>query len=185
MKKKMLAVLAVLLLIVGAGVYTYARYTNTYEGTGNAEVAKWAVSLKQDGTAVTESFTLKLTPSTSADVAAGKIAPGSSVSATLVLDLTGTEVSTDYEVDLSEVTGLPEGMEITSVKATVDGTTSELTGNAGKYTGIVELANTGKPVTFVVTATWEADGNDVADTTTGKAAGTVAIPVNVTVKQHI
>ena len=74
-KKKVLAVLVALLLLVGAGVYTYARYTFSRTGTGNVNVAKWAVALKQGGNAVDDNFTLDLTPSANNYVVNGKIAP--------------------------------------------------------------------------------------------------------------
>ena len=52
-KKKVLAVLVALLLVVGAGVYTYARYTFSRTGSGEVSAAKWTATVKQGGTAVT------------------------------------------------------------------------------------------------------------------------------------
>ena len=57
-KRKVLAVLVALLLVVGAGVYTYARYITSKAGSGDVEVAKWTATVKQGGTAVTDNFTL-------------------------------------------------------------------------------------------------------------------------------
>lgn len=185
--KKFLAVLMALLLLVGAGAYTYARYTFARTGSGDIDVATWAVALKQGGTAVTDNFTLTLTPAANDNVVNGKIAPARSATATLVLDLTGTEVATDYAVDLSSVTGLPTGMTITGV--TANGTA--LTGSAGVYSGTVAL-NSGKTAietaetTLVITATWANDeANNAEDTTFGEAGNPITIPVTVTVKQHI
>ena len=64
-KKKVLAVLVALLLVVGAGVYTYARYTFSRTGSGEVSAAKWTATVKQGGTAVTDNFTLGLTLSAS------------------------------------------------------------------------------------------------------------------------
>ena len=189
MKNKKLVVLAALLLLIGAGVGTYALYTSTFTGTGEVQVAKWAVELKQGDAAVAEDFDLELALSDNENVADGKIAPGRSATAKLVLDLAGTEVATDYELDLSEVTGLPAGMAITEVKATVDGEEQSLTEDAGKYTGTVELENGAaltEAVTFDVTVTWENDeANNATDTQAGETAETLSIPVTVTAKQHI
>ena len=60
MKKKSLGILMALLLVVGAGVYTYARYSSSFTGTGTADVAKWQVNLTQGGAAVGETFDLDL-----------------------------------------------------------------------------------------------------------------------------
>ena len=189
-KKRVLAVLVALLLVVGAGVYTYARYTFSRIGSGNVDVATWAVALKQGGSTVSDGFALNLTLANNNNVVNGKIAPDRSATATLVLDLTGTEVATDYEVDLSTVTGLPDGMSITGVTADGVALTETSTGS-GKYAGSVALnadkdAIADNEVELVITATWVNDENNNAnDTTYGTAAGTLSIPVTVTVKQHI
>lgn len=189
-KKRVLAVLVALLLVVGAGVYTYARYTFSRTGSGDVDVATWDVALKQGGSPVSDNFTLNLTLGANNNVVNNKIAPDRSATATLVLDLTGTEVATDYEVDLSTVTGLPDGMSITGVTADGVALTETSTGS-GIYTGSVAL-NAGKTaiadneVELVITATWVNDENNNAnDTTYGTDAGTLSIPVTVTAKQHI
>lgn len=189
-KKRVLAVLVALLLVVGAGVYTYARYTFSRTGSGDVDVATWVVALKQGGSSVSDNFTLNLTLGANNNVVNNKIAPGRSATATLVLDLAGTEVATDYEVDLSTVTGLPDGMSITGVTADGVALTETSTGS-GIYTGSVAL-NAGKTaiadneVELVITATWVNDENNNAnDTTYGTAARTLSIPVTVTAKQHI
>ena len=188
--KKILAVLVALFLVVGAGVYTYARYTFTKSGEGSVSVATWNVSLTQGGSAVTDNFNLALTLSENNYVVDGKIAPNRTATATLVLDLTGTEVATDYEVSLASLTGLPDGMTVSGV--TADGTAlSETSTGSGVYTGSVAL-NTGKTaisdtsITLVITVEWENnESNNANDTTFGEAAGTITIPVSVTAKQHI
>ena len=186
-KKKVLAVLVALLLIVGAGVYTYARYTYSKSGSGSVDVATWAVALKQGGSEVSDDFNLTLTLSENDYVVNDKIAPDRSATATLVMDLTGTEVATDIEVDLSSVTGLPTGMTITGVTANGNA----MTNVAGVYSTTVAL-NAGKTaissntVTLVITVEWaNNEANNSNDTTYGVAHGTIAIPVTVTAKQHI
>ena len=189
-KKRVLAVLVALLLVVGAGVYTYARYTFSRTGSDDVDVATWAVALKQGGSAVSDNFTLTLTLEPNNNVVNGKIAPDRSATAILTLDLTGTEVATDYEIDLSNVTGLPNGMSITGV--TADGVAlSETSTGSGVYAGSVALnaektAIADDEVTLVITVAWVNDENNNAnDTTYGTAAGNLSIPVTVTARQHI
>ena len=191
-KRKVLAVLVALLLVVGAGVYTYARYITSKSGSGDVEVAKWTATVKQGGTAVTDNFNLNLTLLENAYVANGKIAPDRSATATLEVSLTGTEVATDIEVDLSRVTGLPTGMTISGV--TANG--SAMTNNSGVYSTTIGLnaektGLTSSTVTLVITATWDNanDANNANDTGfgdgTNDADWTLQIPVTVTAKQHI
>ena len=191
MKKRstVLGILIAFLIVVGAG-YTYSRYLTSKSGSGDVVIANWAVALKQNSVEVSEGFNLTLTPVANANVASGRIAPGSSATATLELDLTGSEVAADYEIDLSSVTGLPDGMTISSVTATPQGgSATTLTGTNGKYSGQVALADVGTPITFVITVTWEnSESRNSTDTTAGEdtlANRTKSIPVTVTAKQHI
>jgi len=191
-KRKVLAVLVALLIVVGAGVYTYARYITTKTGSDDVEVAKWTATVKQGGTAVSDNFDLTLTLSDNDYVVNGKIAPNRSATATLVVDLTGTEVATDIEVDLGSVTGLPTGMTISGV--TANGTAMTKSGNV--YSATIGLngektAISSNTVELVVTATWDnaSDANNANDTGfgdgTNDADWTLQIPVTVTAKQHI
>lgn len=191
MKKKrgmVLALIIALLVVAGAGIYTYARYQTSRTGNGTVTIAKWAAVVKQGGSEVSNNFNLTLTPVANSNVASGKVAPGSSATATLVLDLTGTEVVTDYEVEIGDVSGLPDGMTVSSVTAVQDSQAVTLTQSGSKYTGQVALADVSKPITFTITVTWENSDSAAritSDTTAGEAAGTKTVPVIVTAKQHI
>ena len=188
MNKKHLGLLVALLLFVGVGVYTYARYQTELNGEGTADVAKWAVVVKQNGSAVSEDFDLAFTVLDNAYVADGKVAPGSEATAQLVLDLTGTEVAVDYSVKL-DTANVPEGMSFSSVKATVGSTVTTLTADAnGVYSGELTLAQVAsdKLVTVDFVVTWENDDAKNAEhTAIGEADAAIVIPVEVTVKQHI
>lgn len=188
MKKKSLGVLAILLLLVGAGVYTYARYTTSLTGNANVEVAKWAVKVTDGTTDLSEAFNLALTLDENDFVANGKIAPGRNASGKVVLDLTGTEVDTDYEIKIGTVENIPANAEVVvevgGEELAQDGT--------GVFTGKVEhetiaLGGDNAKVEVTITVTWpNVDGtNDTTDTTDGEAAATLTIPVTVTAKQHI
>lgn len=189
MKKKTLAILVALLLLAGTGVYTYARYKTPITGTGTADIAKWAVSLKQNGNVVSNDFNLELNLDSNENIANGKWAPGRTATAELELDLTNTEVAVDYELTLDD-SNLPVGMEITAVKATV-GTNeaTTLTKNDGKYTGELTLAqvSSDKTVTFEISVAWTNDdvNNTTTDTETGINDIDVTIPVTVVAQQHI
>ena len=189
MKKKLsVLILVVLLLLVGVGSFTYARYITIYNGTGTAEIAKWAVALKQGGTAVSETFDLDLVISNSIHVATGKIAPGETATATLQLDLTGTEVSSNVTLDLTGITGLPAGMTIADVSIKNGGRELPVSGDTTTklYTGYISHVESNKVLDIVITFEWENDDtNNITDTVAGKNAGTLSIPVKVTVEQRI
>lgn len=76
-------------------------------------------------------------------------------------------------------------MAIESLK--VDGTT--LTKDvSGNYVGSISLADVvaNKTTKVTVTVVWTNDeNNNEVDTATGKAAGTIELPINIIVKQHI
>ena len=192
-KNKLLIGLIALLLVVGVGVATYARYISTYEGNDTVDVADWKVTLKQGDQAVSNNFELAFTlDNTQSNAKEGTIAPGSVLTSELTLDLTGTEVATDYEINLSEVTGIPDGMTITSVKATVGTaeaqTLTETSTGSGIYQGSLTLEQvTNTPtVEFEIIATWTNDeANNTNDTSFGTSTDTITIPVTVTAKQHI
>ena len=190
-KNKLLLGLIVLLLVVGVGVGTYARYISTFNGSDEVNVADWKVSLKQNGTAVqSNTFDLAFTlDNTESNAKEGTIAPGSVLTSKFTLDLTGTEVATEYEIDLSGVTNLPAGMDITSVKAKVGTNEAQtLTETNGKYAGSLTLAEieADKTVEFEIIATWaNADANNENDTLFGTGTDTITIPVTVTAQQKI
>lgn len=148
-------VLTLVLLGSSLGVMTWARYV-TNLGTGNAtvSVADWEVALK-NGTGGSYSFDsdLALTYSNKwTHVADGKIAPGSKGEAEFVIDLTGTEVDTEYVVTFTPSGDTPKNAFIggavvaksttetpTNTTATVEGASCTENGSAITCTGHVEL----------------------------------------------
>lgn len=195
MKNKVLVgVLVALLLVGGVGVFTYAKFASSWKGDKDVNVADWKVSLKQGGVAVANDFDLNLVIDNSdSNAKEGTIAPGSILTATLTLDLTGTEVQTDYILELSDLSGLPQGMAISSVTAKVgSGTASELSEvsvGTKQYQGTmtVDQITNDKVVEFVITIVWDGlnDENNVDDTSFGTGDDTITIPVAITVSQHI
>lgn len=184
MKKKKLGILVALLLIASAGAYTYARYTDTFTGTGTADVAKWAVKVTGEDT---KEFDLTLVPTEDVNVAAGKLAPGGTAAGTIELDLSGTEVSTEYTLTIGDVSKLPAGVTISKIEAKNGGSTIEL--NAGNnFTDTItheEIVTNGK-VELTVTVEWANDeDNNATDTAAGVADTDLTIPVSVFVNQYL
>ena len=188
-KKRVLAVLVALLLVVGAGVYTYARYTFSRTGSDDVDVATWAVALKQGGSAVSDNFTLTLTLEPNNNVVNGKIAPDRSATAILTLDLTGTEVAVDFDavIDQTALSSFGDSGDKLSLAVKVDGTnyTSGTTHTISLVNNSAFTAENGKK-TVTLTLTWANDDlNNADDTATGVAAPTLTVPVTLTAKQHI
>lgn len=188
MKKKNLGILLILLLLVGTGVYTYARYVTEVSGNATVEVAKWAVKVTDGSADLSKNFDLTLTLAENDFVADGKIAPGRNAEGKIVLDLTGTEVDTDYTVAIGNVENIPTNAEVV-VKV---GDTELQQDGSGKFTGTIEHetialggANAKVELSIIVTWTNVDTTNDATDTADGVAAATLTIPVSVTAKQHI
>lgn len=160
----------IVLMLVVVGLYfvsgTYARYTDSYTGTSKVTVAKWAVKLKDGANAeLNKTFDLPFTVEENSNVVSGKIAPATEATATLNLDLTGTEVAVDYTAEITKADlATFFGNSASNVTVAVTGGTT--TEENGKYiaTGTVDLVN---------------------DTATGVTAGTLTFPVTVTLQQHI
>lgn len=179
-------------VIVGVVLFTSARYQESMKGSGEVSVAKWSVKLTdEDNNEITETNKIKFLTEKNENVSADKIAPGSTATAKLILDPTGSEVSIDYElsIDLEEF----DGIKVSKVTATLDGeSTVELVEDNGVWKpafapGIslndVEL---GKKVTFEIIVTWEnSDTNNASDTELGKDASNLELDVTLTASQHI
>lgn len=88
------SMLLLILLLTGAGGYTYARYRTQEKGTGNAQVANWSFKIAKNG-AETKEVNLINTASKNTLVD-GKIAPGTSGEFSVTLDATGSDVGVDY-----------------------------------------------------------------------------------------
>ena len=188
MKKRdyvFLLALLVLMVIISAGTYTYARYLTTVETSSDVTIAKWQVAVKEGDNELSSTQKLTLTVNKNTNVADGKMAPGSTASGEFTIDPTGSEVAIDYEVNIDTTNITNNKIAIKSLS--VGGV--DLTKNGeGKYVGTILLADAlaKKLTTVKVTVEWTNDEtNNENDTTTGKTAGTINLPINITVKQHI
>lgn len=181
--------LAAVLVAAGISLVTYARYANNeLGGNGSVSVAKWNVSVT-DGTteqSATQGVTFNVTANE--NVSTGYMAPGSTATAQLVLDPTGSQVAIDYTISITETDLQAVGMSISSVTAKIGSSPVTLTNTNGVYSGNLTLSQVeaGANVTFTVVVQWvNNEANNATDTQTGIAAQTITIPVTVTAKQHI
>ncbi len=178
-RKKTIFALFALLLLVGVGTYTFARYQSELGGDGKATAAAWSVVLKDGETEFNAEHDVTFTAEGSEYVAEGKIAPTTSVTATITLDASGSEVPVDYVVELGDMTtGFPEGLTLTEVTA---GGTSIKSNDA--FTGSIALTDVNTPVELVLTLTWDESDDNATDT--GFASTEFAVPVKVTATQKV
>lgn len=130
--KRIIVLLCALLLLIGVGTggYTYAKYRTSAKGGGQADIAKWSFTV---GTESEQIENIKLVNTVDKDTLLnGKIAPGTSGEFFINLDATGSEVGVDYEVKFSNEKNKPSNIkfsyggkqynslsEITDIKGTI------------------------------------------------------------------
>ena len=186
--KLIIAVLMILAVCLYFIAGTYARYTSSITGNAKVDVAKWAVAFKNGDATLANDFNLTFTVDKNNNVVSNKIAPATTATATITVDLTGTEVAVDFKATVDE-TKLPTQLQdVATVKTSVSG----VEGNSTTV-NLVEnkafTADNGK-ITLTVTLTWE-DKNTPAYNATDTALGTdedttqITIPVTITAEQHI
>lgn len=184
-----IAILALLLIAVLAfGIWAWSKYTSTLEGNGTATVAKWnfgtATELKNIDLATTSGGT---TMDDVNNVAADRIAPGTSGHFSVTLNTTGTEVALSYDIVLSNMQNKPTNLHFYSDAAcenkidTTDG---------AKISGTIAQEDTGKEKTVTIYWKWAYETgtdatniakNDETDTNEGKAATENGVTFNLTI----
>lgn len=192
-KRAIKAIIAMLMLLTVCLYFvsgTYARYTSAVSGNTKVDVAKWAVAFKDgEGQDLTNSFNLAFKVDKNANVVSNKIAPQTSATAEIEVDLTGTEVAVDYnaevtKTDLAKFFGDSASDVTVETTATVNGTT-DTTGKIALIDDKAFTADNGK-VKITVKLTWKNnDEHNVSDTTVGTAGDTLTLPITLTLKQHI
>lgn len=108
-KKIIKLICGVLLIVILQTVgFTYAKYIGKEEGTGRAEVAKWAFQIAKDGA---QTKTVTLANSVDKDTLVnGKIAPGTSGTFDITIDATGSEVDVDFEIKFNNEKSKPNNL---------------------------------------------------------------------------
>ena len=197
-KRSVKSIIAVLMLLTIALYFisgTYARYTDSWTGTGTVDVAKWAVALKSGGSSVEKNiFDLTFKPVANKYVVSGKIAPDVELEAEVEINLDGTEVAVDVKADvdtesltetLTSYGTMPQDIKVTAKIDNEDATdkTIELPGG-----GTAFGSENGKK-TLKINVKWtNNESNNENDTKAGRAAESLSelqIPVTLTVQQHV
>ena len=197
--KKWTLIVLVLFALVALIGGTYARYTSSATGEGTVNIAHWAVAVNgEDISNAAGTFVLTFTAN-NADTVANKIAPGGTATAYVDVDLSGTEVSVDFDCELGDtastyltnVFGANYADKITLEPGTpvANGTLTNMTLDATNE--IVTVSSSGAmngTVRVPIVLTWDdlnTETVNAADTNTGVTQTTLTVPVTLTVTQHI
>ena len=182
-KRGVLVVILLLCLVALIGG-TYARYT--WNGSANAtvDVAKWAVQFSGE-TAATTTKNVTFVVEDNEHVAKDKIAPASKATATVSLDLTGTEVDVEIlakiaDTALNAYPNMELSLEVAGTEVSPE-TFAYVArdGSADKFTGPVDIKLTLEWVNYDTTP------EDASDTANGITAGKITLPIDLTVRQYI
>ena len=92
--------------------WAYSKYTKEYNGSGNANVAKWNVTI--------DSNNAKEIVSHQQHVYSGKIAPGTSGSFVVEINTNDTQVDVKYSIVIDEMQTNPAGYHIKHLKFFTD-----------------------------------------------------------------
>jgi len=186
--KKSILLVVLLLLVAIATAYvggTYAKYTESFSREAKATVAKWNFVGDNEQKTLAIDFSEKYDATTLVD---GKIAPGTSGSFKIKLTNDTTETGVNFILALGDVSNLPTNLKFYKDSAykteiTPNGETT-ITGQlkAKDATGVevplywkweYETKDTNNSVT----------AGDTADTTNGKDAQELTVPVTITGNQ--
>lgn len=192
--KKWTLVALIAFLVVSLIAGTYARYSTSRSVNGSVPTAVWAISMKQGQTELTANQDVAFTVQSNEYVVSGKIAPDVTATATLTIDLTGTEVAVDIgaTVDAAAIASTwGASYDKLTLTATLDGQSYTYSASEVNYVTVPLVNDTAFTASngkkdLVLTITWaNDDNNNVDDTSTGVAHPTLNIPVTLTARQHI
>lgn len=110
---KIIKILSAILLVVmlQAMGYTYAKYITSETGTGQAEIAKWGFQIVKNGS---ETKKVSLVNTVNNDTLVdGKIAPGTSGAILIAVDATPSEVDVDYTIQFANEKNKPNNIVFT------------------------------------------------------------------------
>lgn len=162
------------------------------ENISTDDTIKWSIKLTdKENNIFSETNKVKFSTEENNYISINKIAPGSSATAKLILDPTGSNVPIDYSIaiDVNEF----KFIEVKSVKATIDGNQYiELIKQDGKWLpkediGIsLDNIKKGKKVTIEVVIFWnDKNQNNEEDTNVGINKELIEIDITVNAEQHI
>ena len=170
--KKIIMLICALLLVIaiGTGSYTYAKYRTAVKGGGQADIAKWSFNVGKESEAI-ENIQLVSTVNKETLVN-GKIAPGTSGQFFINIDGTGSEVGIDYDVKFSNEKNKP-----TNITFSYGGQNYKSLSEITDMKGSIGIDETSKTRRIQVLWTWEYEtgtgeemrANDQIDTQEGSA----------------
>lgn len=194
LKRMIYIVSIVLLIVIGARSIeeSYSQYRANSEGTGNASIAKWAIVLKDGEKALNKEFDVHFSSISDNDgnVAPNRFAPGTAGQATLILDLTGTEVSVDYNITI-DTRVLENQIGTSKVSLTMyDENDQSIVFGKDVY---IPLENKEKftkengiyKFNFFLDWDNDSDQNNEDDTNIVLNYDDLTLPINIKIKQHI
>ena len=141
-----LCITLIMLLLSGAGGYTYARYMSQEKGTGGADIANWSFKIAKNAGEEVKNITLRNTAN-KATLVNGKIAPGTSGEFSITLDATGSDVAVDYTVEFVNEVNKP-----TNIVFTYNGNNYKNLNEIGVIKGNIGVSNERSKT---VTIKWE------------------------------
>lgn len=170
--KKLIILLCAIILImaIGTGGYTYAKYITAVKGGGQADIAKWSFTVGKNSEQIQNIALSNIVDKNT--LVNGKIAPGTSGEFFIDIDGTGSEVGIDYEVKFSNEKNKPSNIvfSIGEQKYKSLSEIKEMKGNIG-------INDSSKTRRVQVNWKWEYETgtdieineNDILDTTEGVA----------------
>lgn len=169
---------------------TYALFETDAYGIANNDIGRWIIKLSNQliTSGLDEDITISnFVYESSATVADGYIAPGTSAYFDLIFDATDCDVAVKYDIEfLVDEIDYEDNINV-SVEALNSGSTIRTDVNT--YSGIVSLASiqNDEVITIRVTLNWDDDGNhDESDTELGMVENNqLAIPINVHAVQYL
>lgn len=185
-KKSLLLALALLLIVGATSSYvavTFAKYTGNIERTGTMQVAKWSFEEDNKDSALTVDLSETYDATT---LVANKIAPGTKGSFAIKLVNDNSETGVKFAVKLGTIENMPANMKFykdaaMSTELTADGITGIL--KANDATG-VDIKIYWQWAYETGTGTEAITAGDTADTTSGKVATALSIPVTISGVQY-
>jgi len=89
----------IILASTGIGLYSWAKYQSTIEGTATGETAKWSFNVLNNGTSIQDVNLPLSRTDNNTSVAEGKIAPGTYGELEIEIDAIGTETALTYIIE--------------------------------------------------------------------------------------
>lgn len=168
-KKTKILVIALVVMILGLGGVTYAKYASKIGVSAQLDIAKWVFKVNgstEQKQTIDLSNTLKPDP---ALLSNGKIAPGTHGEFKIEIDATGTDVGINYEVKLKSLSEKPKNLVFTCNGMQLEDFTDSINIGGGQ----IFTTQESKTKTFTIGWKWDYESknngrtveeNDIIDT---------------------